>query len=71
MKYKYKDMEGIAALKAKRNDEKKNATNKKSWSERRGIISKLSQERKDNGNRKNRRMSAKRFIKNPLGLGHT
>lgn len=70
MKYKYKGLIGIAALKKKRQDEKKVGKTYKPWKQRRGIISQLCEERGNSGNRGERRFQTKLFIKNPLGLGH-
>ncbi len=67
MKLKYKGLDGIAALRQKRIDEKKKAI-KKNWQEKTGVVSQICRERNDKGNRRERRRNAKLFIKNPLDM---
>ena len=70
MKYDYKGLLGIPALRKKRQDEKALKKQCKPWKQRQGIVSQLCEEQGNSGNRQDRRRQAKLFIKNPLGLGH-
>jgi hypothetical protein len=71
MKIKYNGLEGIAALKAKREDEKM-ISKPKAWAEKVGIITRISKEMGFTGTRAARRMEARIFKKDPLNfMKHT